>query len=259
MELLILIYKKILMNQIFLSLLSGLIGAWYGGKKTLEASEKAYKNNLELEKRKLQDIEKSVVLSIMEELKVLKYTYEQDMDEMFNDLIPLDVDINTTNIENKSIYIESYYTITQDFMTIYNNNADKIGLISNTNLRNKIIETYTLLKKYIEELLNYKDIFDKFISNQNIFVAKVYPSQIDRSCSSANTKANIDYIINEVKNNRWQWLNSPYINPEQVKTFLKNNFQSEYELRFLSNDLKKEYFELKKLIDDIINIVDTQY
>ena len=158
-ELIKLFYEKILCNQVVLSLISGFVGAIIASIVTYRATKQAHENNIELEKLKERETEKAVVLSIVEELNVLNEIYSDQMNDYFEQL-ELDID-----------YLNSYYIVTQDFFTVFTNNSDKIGSISNKELRNlivkiyvylkRLLEDFNLLKLYLDELENKKAVFNE--------------------------------------------------------------------------------------------------
>ena len=114
-------------------------------------------NNIELEEKKNKETEKAVVLSIVEELKVFHEIYYPQMKEGFDQL----------NKENQ--YLDSYYIATQDFFTVYTNNADKIGMITDKELRNLIVKIYVFLKKYLEDFNILRIYHEELASNKAVY------------------------------------------------------------------------------------------
>lgn len=224
------------MSANIITLISALLGALIGGFATYKATMQAHKNNIELEKKKNEENEKAVVLSIIEELRVLKETYQDEMDKLYDNLPPQQ-------------YIEICYTVTQDFMTVYSNNASKLGIIKHEKLRNSIIKTYTYLKKYIEYLLNYGTSIMYFEKCRSEFIARAYPDLINSACSKANNELEISKIKNDVRNNNWAWFMTQYLTQAQVINFIKSDDEQIANLIYQSQDLKQKYLELKNLID----------
>lgn len=239
-------YQPFQPDPIFTSLISGLLGSAIGGFATYKAVDKAHEHNIELEKLKEAEEERNVILSIIEELKVLKETYQVEMDNIYNNL-------------PQNEYILNTYTITQDFMTIYTHNSNKIGIIKDDKIRNLIIKSYTYLKKYIEYLLNYKDELNYFERARDEFIARAYPHLINTACSRANTTYEISNIKEMVNHNNWSWLNSQFLNPAQVQNFLNSDEKLKQDLIDASVDLKEKYIELKNLIDEVVNIGTNKY
>ena len=151
------------MNQTWVGFCGAILGALIGGVANFISTRQAHINNTNLEKRKEKLCERAVILSIAEELKSLLSSYETEMDYMFQTL-------------PDNSFLESAYTITQDFMTIYSNNANKIGSIKNDELRALIITSYTYLKRYIEYLLNYANELENGEGGIRTH-GKCYPSQ----------------------------------------------------------------------------------
>lgn len=228
------------------SLLSGLIGALLGGLITYLSTCKANKNNIELAERKEKREIRSVVLSIANELTSLLESYEEEMDNLY------------INLPNNN-YLEWGYTITQDFMTIYNNNANKIGLIENDKIRILIIQCYTHLKKYIEYLLNYEQELKSFNCKRNSFIGYIYPQLINIECATANTTLEISYIKEQVSQDNWDHLLTGNLNEIQIRTFIKSDNQAIEDLIYFSQDLKEKYFELKKLFKETIAEIAKHY
>ncbi len=156
-ELIKLFYEKILCNQVVLSLISGFVGAVVASVVTYKATKQAHENNIELEKLKEKETEKAVVLSIVEELKVLNEIYSDQMNDYFNQL-KLEID-----------YLSSYYIVTQDFFTVFANNSSKIGSISNKELRNLIVKIYVYLKRLLEDFNMLKLYLDELENNKAVY------------------------------------------------------------------------------------------
>lgn len=145
------------MSANIITLLSALLGAGIGGFATYKATMQAHKNNIELEEKKNKETEKAVVLSIVEELRVFHEIYYPQMKEGFDQL----------NKENQ--YLDSYYIATQDFFTVYTNNADKIGMITDKELRNLIVKIYVFLKKYLEDFNILRIYHEELASNKAVY------------------------------------------------------------------------------------------
>ena len=83
MDILKFTYHKILLNQIVLSFFSGFMGALIAGGFSWLATKQSHENNLKLEAKKNAEIEKAVILSIVEELKVFYEIYYLEMNNFF--------------------------------------------------------------------------------------------------------------------------------------------------------------------------------
>lgn len=154
MNILKFIYQKILLNQIVLSFFSGFMGALIAGGFSWLATKQSHENNIELEKLKEKETERAVVLSIAEELKVLFEIYGNDMEVYFETL------------QTENDYLQSYYIATLDFFTVFSNNADKIGIISNNSLRNLIVKIYVYLKRFLENFNLLRMFYDELHDNE---------------------------------------------------------------------------------------------
>ena len=156
MNILKFIYQKILINQVVLSFFSGFIGALIAGFFSWLATMQAHKNNLQLEEKKNKETEKAVVLSIVEELNVLFEIYGREMEAYF------------AKIETENDYLETYYIATLDFFTVFSNNADKIGIISDNELRNQIVKIYVYLKRFLENFNLLRMCYDELPKNEKV-------------------------------------------------------------------------------------------
>lgn len=240
------IYTKILSNQVFLSLTSSFIGAIIGGYYTYRATEKSYKNSLMLQEEKVSIREKSTVLSIVEELKILLDSYKDEFDKIYEQL-----DTND--------YVDIKYYVSQNYSTIFSENAEAIGLIKNKELREKIIRTEICLKRYLEYLINHTHACELLEKNRTEFIALVYPQYINCSCSRADNAKEIQNIKNHLKVDNWTWLNSDYVNKMQVINFISSDTRMVSDLHLSSIDLRDRFFELKRLIDELVKLSEIIY
>ena len=203
--------------QVIISLISGLTGALLGAWVSFK-----------IKSDELKLYEKATALSIAEELKVLLDEYQSDFDESYSKL-------------DGKIYLEMQYSITQDFTTVYSQNAGEIGLIKNKELRNLIIKSYTILKKYMEELLIYTNDYNEFEKSRNEFISRAYPYSINTACAKANNHQEIKRIKECVNIQDWTWLNSPFLNQMQVITFISSDNKKIEDLINYSEELNKIY------------------
>lgn len=215
--------------QIVIALISGLVGALIGAKAS---------NNLKDKELKLY--EKATALSIVEELKVLRDEYQEEFDKQYNGL-------------NEQRYLNVTYTISQDYSTIYTQNAGEIGLIKNATLRNLIIKSNILLKKYIENLKIYKQLFGKHYELNKNFVATAYPKLIDKDCSEIDYESIIyNYLISKIENKDPSWHDNPNLSEAQITSFYYSYNNSKNHLCYFSQRLKNDYYRLKEVIKDVI-------
>jgi len=241
-----LIYEKIISNQVFLSLTSSFIGGIIGGYFSYKATDKSYKYNTQLQDKKRYVYEKATVLSIVEELKTLLEEYQYDFEETYKAL-------------NSQEYIEIRYVVSQDYSTIFTENAKDIGLIKDENLRKNIIKTHIHLKRYLEYLILYTTDFQHFEKARSEFIAKVFPNLIDSATSKANTAKEIANIKVCVQKENWSWLNSSLINQTQVMNFIASDEKLIRHLNKSSIDLKNRFYQLKESIPELIELAETIY
>ncbi len=156
-------------TTVIISIASAVIGALIAGYFTSEATKKAHIYNQKLKEDETKLYEKATALSIVEELKVLGSEYQEEFDKQYEEL-------------NTKPYLTTIYEISQDYSTVYTQNAREIGLIKNATLRNLIIKSNILLKKYIEDLKIYKQLLGKHYELNKNFVATAYPKLIDKLC-----------------------------------------------------------------------------
>ncbi len=225
MKILSAIYNQFLLNPVVLSLLSGFFGALIGG----HFANKLKNNELKI-------YEKATALSIVEELKVLLDVYQKEFDDAYSEI-------------GEGKFLVFNYQITQDYTTIYTQNAGEIGLIKNKELREAIIKSYTYLKKYIEELLIYTNNYKNFNKLRNEFIARAYPYAINTACAEANNSEELRIIRNKIEAGDWSWLNMQFLNQVQVLTFFTSDENKVKDLILNSEELKKRFNELKELIN----------
>ncbi len=91
----------------------------------------------------------ALLKSLLDELRAVLKRYDDTAGKIWKD------------IGDEPTGIFPYYEISQDYLSIYNNNADKIGLIPDDDLRREIIEGYTLMKGLID---SYK--FNNFYNRE---------------------------------------------------------------------------------------------
>ena len=236
-----LFYEKVILNQVFLSLASIFIGAIIGGYFTYKATDKSYTYSIKLQESKRDTYEKSKVLSIVEELKILLEDYQYGFEKIYKTL-------------DTQKYVEIRYIVSQDYSTIFTENAKDIGLIKDEDLRKKIIKTHICLKRYLEYLILYTKDFKNFEKTRSEFIAKVFPDLIDATTSKANAEKEISSIKQEIKKENWTWLKSSQINQSQVINFISSDEKLIKKLNISSLDLKNRFYQLKDLINELIEL-----
>jgi len=124
--------------------------------------------------------ERAIVETIVSELSALKEMYQSEMDEVFDE-IP------------KKLYLETCFSITQNYTPVYDNIAGNIYLIQNVVLRTSIVKCYTMLKKFIEALVVYDKDFEK------LGIADKKDSSIELKQQYIELKQKIDEVIEKAK------------------------------------------------------------
>lgn len=233
-------YQPFQPDPIFTSLISGLLGALVGGIFSCLVTELAHIHNRKLKDDELKLYEKATALSIIEELKVLRDEYQEEFDKQYEELNPMQ-------------YLPVVYEISQDYSTVYNQNAREIGLIKNATLRNLIIKSNILLKKYIEDLKIYKQLFGKHYELNKNFVATAYPKLIDKDCSEIDYESIIyNYLISKIENKDPSWHDNPNLSEAQITSFYYSYNNSKNHLCYFSQRLKNDYYRLKEVIKNVI-------
>lgn len=221
--------------QIIISLISGLTGALLGAWVSFK-----------IKTDELKLYEKATALSICEELKVLLEVYQEEFDKAYSDI-------------GNGKFLIFEYSVTQDYTTVFAQNAGEIGLIKNKELRELIIKSYTYLKKYIEELLIYTNDYKNFNKLRNEFIARVYPYAINTACAEANNSEELRIIRSKIDAGDWSWLNTQFLNQVQVFTFFTSDDNKIKDLIFNSEELKKRFNELKDLINETCKLTNEIY
>lgn len=226
-------------TTIIASLISAILGAAIAGYFSTKATYTTYENNKKLKEAEMKRYEKATALSIIEELIVLLDLYENEFDKQYS-------------LINEETYLDNTYFVSQDYTTVYTQNAGELGLITNEKLRNLIIKSYTILKRYIEYLLMYTENYNRFLKKRENFVQGIYPNLINISCAITDYKYEIEKIKSSLACNDWSWFNPQYATQEQVINFFRSE---DLLIKDLINDslyLKKLYYELKNCIKETV-------
>lgn len=224
-------------------IIPSILGAIIGGLLTLlgsyKATQMAHKNNLNILEKKNKEIENAVILSIGEELKGLFEIYNNEFMELFKSL-------------ESEHFLTTCYKITLDPFVIYKANADKIGNISNEELRNMIIKIYTFLRKFVEQLKIYdtclNNLYSKRISVLNSIDKKRFDALILANLDTQNIINLLqDYISKNYKNNKK--ISNDYVS--KINHFLQTDKAEMNDLNFQSIELKNLYEKIVSLNDKI--------
>ena len=226
-------------TTVIISTASAVIGALIAGYFTSDATKKAHKQNLKLEKLKEAKEEKNILLSIDSEIKGIKDIYEHYMDQLHD------------NERLNNAYYTFHFDINPMLKTIYDNNSDKIGLISNSDLRNKIIKFYIILRSYIGSLNLYRKMLDELEDFRRLFLVKYDKNYVVTDIDS------IDDRIKEIKNNIIA--NSNDEERKNIESFYEYDYNFEIKMVDFSNNLDEKYSQLKNIANDIIEQIDKTY
>ena len=227
------------------TILGAIIGGLFAFLGSNKATQNAHKNNLDILERKNKEVEKAVILSIGEELKGLFEIYHTEFTDLFASLA-------------SQPFLTTYYKVTLDPCVIYNANADKIGCISNNRLRSMIINLYTFLRKFIEELkiydTTYNDLCRKRISVLDCIDQKSFNGKILANLDTQNLIENLQQYINEEYGNKRDAISKP--TDLKIYDFLQNDQAETKNLHILSIELKNLYEKIvdlnNKIQEDIV-------
>lgn len=116
---------------------TGLLGAVVGGLFTLYAANKAIREENEKERRGGEKEVQNMLDAMGVELGTLWAFHMRRVGGMVEALQPGQA-------------LEFYYPLTQDYFTVYNSNAAKIGLIPDPELRAMLVTCYNKCKKVVD-------------------------------------------------------------------------------------------------------------
>ncbi len=137
-------YSDLIQN--LFGFVSGLIGAGIGGWFTLHATNQVIKGEFELElMRERREVE-GVLDAIGVEISTLWDFHQMRIGEIVENLEPGQA-------------LEFYYPLTQDYFTIYDQNADLIGKIKDPELRKLIVVVYNKCKKVVDSFIYNNEIY----------------------------------------------------------------------------------------------------
>lgn len=116
---------------------AAMIGAMVGGIFTLRATDKAIREEREKEIRREEKEVQNLLDAIGVELGTLWGFHMRRVGAMVENL-------------PEGAALEFYYPLTQDYFTVYNTNATKIGQVKDAVLREAIVVTYNKCKKVVD-------------------------------------------------------------------------------------------------------------
>lgn len=223
---------------------------------TLLGTHLQYLNNRKIKEEEKQNFENAVVTSIYEELTGLYNCY----DKVFQDAI-----LNISNGE----YIKTTFTITQDFFTIYHNNASNIGKINKQKIRNGIVQIYILLNSFIENLLYYKSYYALFMDRRKDFLGEIYSAQgksiFNGLIVSDSHFCEVLSVVSEINNGKYDDIIKNACDAFQGKSDLKllvlvgNDKATRDDLIKQTNSLKNDYKEIRKNLIELTEIIKEEY
>lgn len=134
---------------------SGLIGAVVGGFFTLYATNKTIRaQNLKDEHDEEKEVQ-NLLEALAVEIGALWGFHMQRVGALVENLKPGEA-------------IEFYYPLTQDYFTVYNKNADKLGKVPSDELRTTIVTCYNKAKKVIDGFKYNNELYMDWRNTANI-------------------------------------------------------------------------------------------
>jgi hypothetical protein len=118
----------------------GFVAAYIGARATLRATQEQHRNNLELQRQSQNETVRGVVQAIHAELKSLLEIYSSEYEQEWEKYTPGDA-------------FWSFYPISQNYFTIFENNSAVIGLIPDDAIRTSIVRTYLHAKGLVDSHL----------------------------------------------------------------------------------------------------------
>lgn len=137
------------LSQNMFGFISALIGGVVGGYFTLKATDKAIRTENEKENRQEEKEVQNLLDSLGVELDTLWSFHMRRIGAMVEALTP-----------DKAL--EFNYPLTQDYFTVYNTNAGKIGCIKEPELRKAIVVCYNKAKKVVDGFKYNNELFIEY-------------------------------------------------------------------------------------------------
>lgn len=142
--------------QNLVGFLSGLIGAVVGGLFTLYATNKTIRQENEKENRQEEKEVQNLLQALSVEVGALWGFHMGRVGAMVE------------NLEEGKDAIEFYYPLTQDYFTVYNENAGKIGKIPDAALREVVVTCYNKCKKVVDGFKYNNELYLDYRNTGNI-------------------------------------------------------------------------------------------
>lgn len=134
---------------------AGLIGAVVGGVFTLYATNKTIREQNLKDDREEQKEVQNLLEALAVEIGALWGFHMKRVGAAVESLKPGDA-------------IEFYYPLTQDYFTVYNENADKIGKVPSDELRTAIVSCYNKCKKVVDGFKYNNELYMDWRNAANI-------------------------------------------------------------------------------------------
>jgi len=177
-----------LWTSFFVPLIASIIGAAIAGFCSLRATQNAHKNELKKQGQYQKKAIQNLLQSLNEEITILWKTYLWGVG---NELEKLD-DGQPLNI---------YYPLTQEYLTVYNNNSDLIGSIDNNELRSAIVEAYTMARSLIDSYRLNNDFVHQYEHWHWVSTETKNPLHVTRANAQLVALTNYAEKIKEIHRN----------------------------------------------------------
>lgn len=224
---------------------AALLGAFIGGHFTLKSADKAHKHNLELAQINKREQERVTISSLMEELNVLIECYQPEFEALF------------ATLDNQK-YLSGTYNVTQEYFTVYKNNADKLGLIQNPELRNLFIKIHILLSRFIEDLIIYDKVYREMLQRRVNFLSKVNSDSFD---TDLYHNFDVSSIIRDIKIDKNNFLRKISKTSDRIKfnQYLINDTAEENVIHEKCVEMKELFYKIVNTHKNIKDIIDKEY
>lgn len=211
-------------------------------------------------RKEKRDFENAIVASIYEELLCLYNGYKEIFEKSILEVKDED-------------YIITTFTITQDFFTIYHNNASNIGKIKTPEIRNSIVQVYILMKKFIENILYYNSSFSSFLDRRRELICEkhglsgkitfnsLYLSD-DYICEALSNFLGLEFVEGDYKKNMLiidKQLRTLEKIPPILNIFMPNDDCARKNLIKETNKLKEIYTTIKTEIIKTAEMIKKKY
>ena len=168
-------YMELLMQNLY-GFVAAMMGALVGGIFTLRATDKAIREERAKEIRREEKEVQNMLDAIGVEIGTL-WTFHMNRIGAIVENLPADG------------ALEFYYPLTQDYFTVYNTNAAKIGQVKDAVLREAIVVCYNKCKKIVD---GFKYNNELYVDYRNTAVQAAVTS-MPEALVRAKRQALVDY------------------------------------------------------------------